>query len=75
MEDYTLLDTSGLLCPIPMLKTKKALQQLRSGDKLKVITTDPASEKDIKSLLTITNDKLMVLDKQNGHFVFIIEKL
>lgn len=75
MSEPMILDTSGLHCPIPMLKTKKALKQLQAGQRLTVITTDPASEKDIQSLLAITHDRLVSLTKEGARFVFVIEKL
>lgn len=74
MSEPMILDTSGLHCPVPMLKTKKALKQLQVGEMLKVITTDPASEKDIQSLLAITHDRLVSLTKKEASFVFVIEK-
>ncbi len=44
------IDTSGMSCPVPLLKTKKALKELDSGDILKIISTDPGSEKDLPKL-------------------------
>ncbi len=41
------VDTSGMSCPVPLLKTKKALKNLKPGEVLKVISTDPGSVKDI----------------------------
>lgn len=41
------IDTSGLSCPVPLLKTKMALKEMSPGDILKIISTDPGSEKDI----------------------------
>ena len=42
-DEITLVDASGLKCPLPVLKARKALQSLTDGDKLRVISTDPAS--------------------------------
>ncbi len=75
MQYDQLLDTSGLLCPVPMLKTKKALKQLSPGKILKVVTTDLASEKDIKSLLALTGDELLVFEEDKDGFIFVIKKL
>lgn len=48
--DKVTLDTQGLLCPLPVLKAKKALRQLKSGDLLEVITTDPGAVADFRCL-------------------------
>lgn len=42
-----IVDTSGMSCPVPLLKTKKALKEMNTGEVLKVISTDPGSENDI----------------------------
>ena len=47
-DEITLVDASGLKCPLPVLKARKALQSLTDGDKLRVISTDPASPLDFK---------------------------
>ena len=54
-DEITLVDASGLKCPLPVLKARKALQSLTDGDKLRVISTDPASPLDFKHCLLYTS--------------------
>lgn len=55
----TVLDLSGLKCPLPALKTRKALEKLSPGDRLSVISTDPLSAIDIPNLIRETGDVLI----------------
>lgn len=70
----TELDLSGLKCPLPALKTRKALTRLSAGDRLAVTCTDPLSAIDIPNLLRETGDRLIANDKQGEKLVFRIEK-
>ena len=58
MADRT-LDASGLRCPMPLLKTKLALNDMSAGDVLSVTATDPGSAKDIPAWLAMTNHVLL----------------
>jgi len=71
------LDTSGLLCPYPLTMAKKCLKKLKKGDKLQVISTDPASIIDFNVFTEVTEDVLLekhYYDSVKKHYVFIIEK-
>ncbi|ADU92151.1 sulfurtransferase TusA family protein [Taylorella equigenitalis] len=58
--DYDLfIDTSGLLCPLPLLKTKKGLSEIESGQVICVKTTDPHSSKDFELFCKQTGNKLL----------------
>jgi len=70
----TNLDLSGLKCPLPALKTRKALSRLAKGDRLSIICTDPLSAIDIPNLLRETGDRLLASDKRDEKLVFEIEK-
>jgi len=70
----TNLDLSGLKCPLPALKTRKALTRLRSGDELVVECTDPLASIDIPNLLRETGDQLLDSSRTEGRFVFRIRK-
>ena len=70
----TILDLGGLKCPLPALKTRKALTGLRSGDELVVECTDPLSSVDIPNLLRETGDQLLESSRTEGRFVFRIRK-
>jgi tRNA 2-thiouridine synthesizing protein A len=68
------LDYTGLKCPMPVLKTKKELRNLNSGDVIEVIADDVGAKKDIPSLLTKSGDELVELREDNGNLVFVIKK-
>jgi tRNA 2-thiouridine synthesizing protein A len=68
------LDTSGLNCPIPILKTKKALNVLHSGQFLRVIATDPAAQIDFAAYCAQTGHRLVAEVAREGRFVFILQK-
>jgi tRNA 2-thiouridine synthesizing protein A len=70
----TTLDLRGLRCPLPALKTRKALTALAAGDRLVVECTDPLSTLDIPNLISQTGDVLEGADNQPGLFVFRIKK-
>jgi tRNA 2-thiouridine synthesizing protein A len=73
MPDTT-LDLRGLRCPLPALKTRKALMRLAAGDRLVVECTDPLSTLDIPNLINETGDMLEGSENQSGLFVFRIKK-
>jgi tRNA 2-thiouridine synthesizing protein A len=73
MPDTT-LDLRGLRCPLPALKTRKALTRLAGGDLLVVECTDPLSTLDIPNLITQTGDVLEEQKAEPGLFVFRIRK-
>ncbi|MFT0850979.1 sulfurtransferase TusA family protein [Achromobacter sp. F4_2707] len=55
----TEVDASGLKCPLPILRAKKALAQMESGAVLKVITTDPHAERDFQAFCKQTGNELL----------------
>ncbi|WP_111496822.1 MULTISPECIES: sulfurtransferase TusA family protein [Marinobacter] len=71
MTDH-LLDTSGLRCPMPLLKTKLQLNAMQPGDRLEVISTDPGSARDIPSFLKLTSHALEKSEENEGVFRFLI---
>ncbi len=68
------LDTSGLNCPLPVLKTKKALEGLNSGQILEVISTDPGSKADIPAFCSRTGHELVETVEEGGKYIFYIKK-
>ena len=70
----TSLDTSGLKCPLPVLKTKKAMKDLAPGGQIIVIATDPSAVKDFQAFCAATGDRLLESRQANGVFTFVIEK-
>jgi tRNA 2-thiouridine synthesizing protein A len=70
----TKLDLSGLKCPLPALKTRKALRSLAPGDRLEVRCTDPLAVIDIPHLVGVTGDRLEAIERSENDIVFRIEK-
>ncbi|MFX1446292.1 MAG: sulfurtransferase TusA family protein [Promethearchaeota archaeon] len=73
MADKT-LDYTGMKCPMPVLKTKKELKDLTSGQVLEVIADDVGAKKDIPSLLSKTGDELVEMKEEGSNIIFIIKK-
>ena len=74
MESNQELDARGLNCPLPILRTKKALGTLTSGQILKVISTDPGSVKDMQAFAKQTGNELLSSAETSGEFVFYLKR-
>ncbi len=75
MSDFdSTLDASGLNCPLPILRAKKAISALESGQTLKIIATDPGSVKDFEAFCKQTGNELVSSGEEDGKFVFAIKK-
>lgn len=68
------LDARGLNCPLPILRTKKSLNDLKSGQILKVSSTDPGSVKDMQSFANQTGNEMLSAVESNGEFIFLMRK-
>lgn len=68
------LDLKGLKCPLPALKTRKALSGLQSGDEIQVLCTDPMAAIDIPHLCNVTGDILIAQATQEDVLLFTIRK-
>ena len=68
------LDASGLNCPLPILRAKKALAALDSGKVLHIVATDPGSVKDFEAFSKQTGNELMESREEDGKFHFLIKK-
>ena len=68
------LDARGLNCPLPILKTRKAINQLAIGQILEVTASDPGSLKDMESFCNQTGNRLLSSNAADSCFVFLIEK-
>ncbi len=68
------IDTSGLNCPLPILKAKKALNDMTSGQVLKVIATDPGSWRDFEAFARQTGNDLWMQEKSDTAFVFALQR-
>jgi len=68
------LDASGLNCPLPILRAKKTLGTMASGQVLHIIATDPGSVKDFEAFAKQTGNELMESKEEGGKFHFLIKK-
>ena len=68
------LDLKGLSCPLPIVKTAKAMRELASGDLIEVLATDPGSIQDFAAWSRSTGNELVELDEQEGVFRFLLRK-
>lgn len=68
------LDARGLNCPLPILRAKKALNGMASGQTLKIIATDPGSVKDFQAFAKQTGNSLLESNEANGEYVFVLKK-
>lgn len=68
------LDASGLACPMPIIKTKKAIDALAAGEVLKMIATDAGSVSDVKAWTAKTGHELLGHEEAEGKHVFFIKK-
>ncbi|MBX2839125.1 MAG: sulfurtransferase TusA family protein [Gammaproteobacteria bacterium] len=68
------LDASGLNCPMPILRAKKALKEIGSGDVLRVVSTDPGSVKDFEAFSKQTGNELLESTEEGSSFVFLLKK-
>ena len=68
------VDARGLNCPLPILRTKKALTDMASGQVLKVVATDPGSVKDFQAFSKQTGHPLLSSEKTSDEFVFFMKK-
>jgi len=68
------LDCRGLNCPLPVLKTKKAMDEMAAGDVLKMISTDPGSQNDVTAWAKRTGNEIMSANNEGSDFVYYIKK-
>jgi len=68
------LDTRGMNCPLPILKTKKALADMTTGQVLKVVSTDAGSVKDMQAFANQTGNTLVSTAEEKGEYIFMMKK-
>ncbi len=68
------LDTSGLNCPMPLLKAKQALNALQSGDQLQVVATDPGSWRDFQVFAEQSGNLLLHCEQLDGTYTYLLQK-
>lgn len=68
------LDASGMLCPMPVLRARRKLDEMDVGDMLVVTATDPASVQDMPAFCSMAGHKLLIARQEEDSFIFEIEK-
>jgi len=68
------IDTRGLNCPLPILKAKKALSEMASGEVLKVVATDPGSVRDFQAFARQTGNELIEQSSADDEFVHYLRR-
>jgi len=74
MESTKVLDAKGLACPMPIVRTKKAMDELQAGDVLEVHATDKGSKSDITAWAKSSGHELLKMEEENDVFKFWIKK-
>ncbi len=74
MDAVKEIDTRGLNCPLPILKAKKALADMHSGELLKVVATDPGSVRDFQAFARQTGNELVEQITFDGEFVHLLRR-
>ncbi len=74
MEFTKDLDARGLNCPLPILKTKKALAEMTTGQVLRVTATDPGSVRDFQAFAKQTGNELLQQSEENDVFTFFMKR-
>lgn len=74
MASETLLDVKGLACPLPVLRTNKALRALEEGARLRVLATDPASLADMRAFCRTSGHALLSVSEKEGVLSFLLQK-
>jgi len=73
MADVT-LDAKGLNCPLPILKAKKAINDVASGGTLEILATDPGSVADFEAFCRTTGNELLESKEEGGVYTYLIKK-
>ena len=68
------LDTRGLNCPLPILRAKKALADMTTGQVLRIVATDPGSVKDFQAFSKQTGNELLSHSEANKEFTFFMKR-
>ncbi|MEN3372564.1 sulfurtransferase TusA family protein [Dechloromonas sp. ZS-1] len=68
------LDVTGLNCPLPILRTKKTLAEMESGQILRVLATDPGSLKDFPAFAKQTGNELVADGQDDRTFIFFLKR-
>ena len=68
------LDAKGLNCPLPILRAKKALKDMATGQTLEIVATDPGAVKDFEAFCRTTGNELVSSNEGSGTYTFVIKR-
>ncbi|MFS0750663.1 sulfurtransferase TusA family protein [Oceanobacillus sp. 1P07AA] len=74
MNVKKVLDAKGLACPMPIVRTKKAIEQIDSGEIIEIHTTDPGAKNDLTAWAKSSGHELLESSEEDGVFKFCIKK-
>jgi tRNA 2-thiouridine synthesizing protein A len=74
MEAHKEIDTRGLNCPLPILKAKKALAEMQTGEILKVVATDPSSTRDFQAFARQTGNELLEQSQAGTEYIHFMRR-
>lgn len=69
-----IIDCSGMLCPVPVVKTQKAILDMESGQILKMISTDPGAPPDMVAWSKQTGNEMLENREEDGNYIFLFRK-
>lgn len=75
IQPAAILDTFGLLCPMPIIKTAARLKQMAKGDVLKVLSDDPGIKEDMPAWCVTSGNELIRIDELGGEFHAYVRRL
>ena len=74
LHEDKVLDCSGLLCPMPVIKTMKSIKELQVGQVLKMIATDPGAPPDMEAWVRQTGNEMLDSHKEGDKFIFYFRR-
>ena len=69
------LDCTGMLCPVPVIKTSKAIKEVQVGEVLQMIATDPGAPADMEALARQTGNELLDSHQEDGKYIFYFRRI
>jgi tRNA 2-thiouridine synthesizing protein A len=69
------LDCTGMLCPVPVIKTSKAIKEIQVGQVLQMIATDPGAPADMEALARQTGNELLDSHQEDGKYIFYFRRV
>lgn len=74
LKEDKVLDCSGMLCPVPVIRTSKAIKELQVGQVLKMIATDPGAPADMDAWSRQTGNELLDSHEEGGKYIFYLRR-